>query len=319
MWPSPQGWLPVLVQDGHYTALFSLASIVGLATWGLSAVAGVGLLRRTRGRTMTSLWLSLTMLASVLDVILTLSAGRRYSLGWYMARVNSLLEAGIVLCALLYEITYLYARVVAQEQAAQTRNHQLRDANEALDKLAREDTLTGVPNRRTILERVAVELARYHRYEDTFTILVIDIDNFKTFNDRYGHVEGDRVLRAVAGAMSRSIRTTDQIGRYGGEEFLIILTRTEAAGALAAAEHLREAVRQERLDIAGRRVPMTVSIGVATVRPDDRVVEDVVRRADAALYEAKRAGKDRVARASGDEPSGAGPGAAWRAAMQPAS
>ncbi len=106
------------------------------------------------------------------------------------------------------------------------------------------------------------------------------------------------------GAMSCSIRTTDQIGRYGGEEFLVMLTRTTTAGALTAAAHLRDAVRQERLDIAGRPVPLTVSIGVAAVRPDDRVVEDVVRRADAALYEAKRAGKDRVAQAAGDEPKG---------------
>jgi len=299
-----QGRLPILIQGSHYTASFSLASVVGLVTWGLSAVAGVGLLLRTRGRTMAPLWLSLVMLASMLDVILTISAGSRYSVGWYMARVNSLMEAGIVLCALLYEITYLYVRLVEQEQAAQTMNHKLRDANEALDKLAREDALTGVPNRRTILESAAVELARYHRYDDAFTILVIDIDNFKTFNDRYGHVEGDRVLRAVAGAMSRSIRDSDQIGRYGGEEFLVMLTQTATAGALTAAAHLRDAVRQERLDIAGRRVPLTVSIGVAAVRPDDRVVEDVVRRADAALYEAKRAGKDRVAQAAGDESSG---------------
>ncbi len=301
-----QGWLPVLIQGGRYTALFSLASGVGLATWGLSAVAGVGLLLRTRGRTMAPLWLSLATLASLLDVVLTISAGSRYSIGWYMARVNSLLEAGIVLCALLYEITYLYVRLVEQEHVAQSMNHKLRDANEALDKLAREDVLTGVPNRRTILELAATELARYHRYDGAFTILVIDIDNFKMFNDRYGHVEGDRVLRAVAGAMSRSIRASDQLGRYGGEEFLIMLTRTTTAGALTAAAHLRDAVRQERLDIAGRHVPLTVSIGVAAVRPADRVVEDVVRRADAALYEAKRAGKDRVAQAqaTGDESSG---------------
>jgi len=137
---------------------------VGLVTWGLSAVAGVGLLLRTRGRTMAPLWLSLVMLASMLDVILTVSAGSRYSVGWYMARVNSLMEAGIVLCALLYEINHLYSRLVEQEQAAQTMNHQLRAANEALDKLAREDALTGVPNRRTILALATAELARYRRY-----------------------------------------------------------------------------------------------------------------------------------------------------------
>jgi diguanylate cyclase (GGDEF)-like protein len=299
-----QGWLPVLIQGGHYTALFSLASGVGLVTWGLSAAAGVGLLLLTRGRTMAHLWLSLAMLASVLDVVLTISAGSRYSIGWYMARVTSLLEAGIVLCALLYEITYLYVRLAEQEHVAQSMNHKLRDANEALDKLAREDVLTGVPNRRTILELAATELTRDRRYGGVFTVLMIDIDNFKAFNDRYGHVEGDRVLRAVAGAMSRSIRATDQIGRYGGEEFLIVLTQTAAAGALAAAEHIRDAVRQERLDIEGHAVPLTVSIGVATVRPADCVVEDAVRRADAALYDAKRAGKDRVAQATDDAPVG---------------
>jgi len=147
------------------------------------------------------------------------------------------------------------------------------------------------------------ELARYRRYGGAFAILVIDVDNFKAFNDRYGHVEGDRVLHAVARAMSRSIRTSDQIGRYGGEEFLIMLTQTTAAGALAAAVHITDAVRQERLDIEGHTIPLTVSIGVAAARPDDRVVEDVVRRADAALYDAKRAGKDRVAQATADAPS----------------
>ncbi len=314
-----QGRLPVLIQGGHYTALFSLASVVGLATLGLSAVASVGLLWRTRGRTMVHLWLTLVLLASMLDVILTLAAGQRYSIGWYMARITSLLEAAIVLCAMLYEITYLYTRLAAQEQVAQTLNHSLRAANEALDKLAREDTLTGVPNRRTILEIAAAELARYRRHGDVFTVLMIDVDNFKAFNDHYGHVEGDRVLRTVAAVMSRSMRASDQIGRYGGEEFLILLPRTAAPGAVIAAAHSGDAVRQERLDIAGRRVPVTVSIGVATVRPDDRVVEDVVRRADAALYDAKRAGKDRVAQASGDEPSGVGLGAALRAARQPAS
>jgi len=221
-----QGRLPVLIQGGHYTAVFSLASVVGLGTWGLSAAAGVGLLWRTRGRTMVPLWLSVAMLASTLDVVLTIAAGSRYSIGWYMARVNSLLEAGIVLCAMLHEITYLYMRLAAQEQAAQAMNHTLRAANEALDTLAREDVLTGVPNRRTILELVTAELARYRRYGGAFAVLVIDVDNFKAHNDRDGHVEGDRILRVVAHAMRRAIRTSDQIGRYGGEEFLIMLTQT---------------------------------------------------------------------------------------------
>lgn len=295
-----QGRLPVLIQSSHYTALFSLPSVVGLATWGLSAVAGIGLLLRTRGRVMAQLWLSLAMLASLLDVILTISAGSRYSIGWYIAQINSLLEASIVLCAMLYEINQLYSRLAEQEYAAQTMNDTLRTANEALDKLAREDVLTGVPNRRTILEVADTELTRYLRYGTTFTVLVIDVDNFKTFNDRYGHLAGDHVLRAVTHAMSRSIRASDQIGRYGGEEFLIVLTQTAAAGALVAAEHIRDAVRQERVEIEGHGISLTVSIGMAAVQPSDSDVDEIVGRADAALYAAKRAGKDRVRRATDD-------------------
>jgi len=294
-----QRLLPVLIQGTHYTALFSLASVVGLLTWGLCAVAGVALLLATRGRTMAQLWLSLAALACGLDVALTIVAGSRYSVGWYMARVNSLIEASVVLCALLYEINALYARLAQQERTAQTMNQQLIAVNATLDKLAREDPLTGVPNRRMILEMVTTELARYRRSGAGFTLLMVDIDNFKLINDGHGHLAGDHVLRTVAQTLRRAIRGSDLIGRYGGEEFLILLAQTNEAGAMCATDHVLGAVRREGVEIAGRRVPVTVSMGTAVVQPDDQTIDAVVQRADAALYEAKRAGKDRVMHAPG--------------------
>jgi len=289
-----QRLLPTLIQDGHYTALFSLGSVVGVLTWGLSAVAGLALLLRTRGQTMAQLWLSLAMLACGLDVALTIVAGSRYSIGWYMARVNSLVEASIVLCALLYEINALYARLAQQERAAQTMNQQLVAANATLDSLAREDALTGVPNRRMILETATTELARYHRSGSAFTLLMVDIDNFKLLNDTYGHLMGDQVLRVVAQTLRQAIRASDLIGRYGGEEFLILLTQAAGTSSVGAAEHIMQAVRHAGVEIGGQRAPVTVSIGASVVQPEDHTIDAVVQRADAALYEAKRAGKDRV-------------------------
>ena len=292
--------LPTLVMNGQYTPLFSIASLVGVCTWGVGIVTGLGLLLRARGATLAQLWLSLATLAGVLDVLLTMISGSRDSIGWYMARLNSLLEAGIVLCALLYEVNQLYARLADQERTAQFVNGQLTVSNATLDKLAREDVLTGLPNRRTILEVTAMQLAQYRRHGDTFALLMVDVDNFKTYNDRLGHQEGDRVLRLVAQTLRGALRATDQIGRYGGEEFVIVLNQATATGITATARHLLQAVRQEPLQIEELCLPITVSIGAALARPSDETIDAIVQRADAALYAAKAAGKDRVVSATSD-------------------
>jgi diguanylate cyclase (GGDEF)-like protein len=164
---------------------------------------------------------------------------------------------------------------------------------ELLEKHSREDSLTGVANRRHFDERLAVEIARAERYGHPLCLLLLDLDHFKRINDSHGHACGDAVLRLAARTMAANARATDFVARIGGEEFAVLLPEQDGAGAQAVAENMRALVAGlDTTDIApGMRV--TASLGVAVMRPgEDR--DSLLRRADAALYEAKNAGRDRV-------------------------
>jgi diguanylate cyclase (GGDEF)-like protein/PAS domain S-box-containing protein len=168
--------------------------------------------------------------------------------------------------------------------------------------LALTDGLTGLLNRRAFDEALALEWKRTARYGSQISLLLLDLDYFKRFNDQYGHLAGDDCLRAVAAAVRGAVRTTDRVARYGGEEITVILPSTSSAGAVAAAEKVRSAVetlgiRHEGNEKCGGRV--TVSIGVATafVRQSeaaDGTPECLIRAADNAMYKAKREGRNRV-------------------------
>jgi len=172
---------------------------------------------------------------------------------------------------------------------------QLADANEQLNKLAREDALTGLLNRRMILDLAGNEWARWQRYGKTFSLLVIDADDFKSINDTFGHLVGDQALRYISSRLSESIRAVDVVGRYGGEEFVIILPETALDGAVSAAEKILQNVRKSPLHLDGNRLSITVSVGIAAVRHEDKNIDMLLHRADTALYIAKRSGKDRHA------------------------
>jgi diguanylate cyclase (GGDEF)-like protein/PAS domain S-box-containing protein len=171
---------------------------------------------------------------------------------------------------------------------------QLADANEQLNKLAREDALTGLLNRRMILELVSNEWARWQRYGKRYSILILDADNFKRVNDEYGHLAGDQALKFIAARISEAIRAVDIVGRYGGEEFIVILPETNQEGAMSAAEKILHNIRKSPLSHDGGMLNLSVSIGSATVRSEDRNEDILLNRADQALLEAKRAGKNRV-------------------------
>ncbi len=154
------------------------------------------------------------------------------------------------------------------------------------------DALTGLPNRRYFDEFCAL-LARRRRAEDAVGVLMIDIDRFKAFNDRYGHGAGDEVLRAVGGSIVRAVRDDDVPARYGGEEFVVLLRNPGPAIALEVGERVRAAVAA--IDLTALRLPpVTVSVGVAVAEYDDEPIGDLVERADRALYRAKRNGRNRV-------------------------
>ncbi len=190
--------------------------------------------------------------------------------------------------------------IVAYEGILRDVSQQRRDRAE-LERLARFDSLTGLLNRYSILERLDEWLTHEKRYKSGLSVIMADIDRFKRVNDVHGHRTGDRVLTETAGLLQRSARETDFVGRYGGEEFLTILPRTDATGAAMVAERARLAVQRMAMhDASGRAVPVTVSFGVAEWREGDDE-DSLVTRADAALYRAKAAGRNRVEIALPDE------------------
>ena len=157
------------------------------------------------------------------------------------------------------------------------------------------DHLTGVANRRRFLELAEQELLRSQRYGRTVCLLMLDIDHFKKINDAHGHQAGDVALRAVAEACRTALRTCDEIGRLGGEEFAVMLPETAMDHAEAAAERIRRAVAELELPLAGGgALAMTVSIGVTQAAPGELDVDQALARADAALYRAKESGRNRV-------------------------
>jgi diguanylate cyclase (GGDEF)-like protein len=157
------------------------------------------------------------------------------------------------------------------------------------------DALTGLYNRRWWEDKFDRIVARAHRSQSHMALLVIDIDRFKLYNDNYGHIEGDTVLRVVGRTLADNLRPTDIAARYGGEEFVVALPSTDLAGALVAAERVRQAVAVAVVEACtGERLPgVTISVGVATLRENDGV-SSLFGRADAALYRAKKAGRNRA-------------------------
>jgi diguanylate cyclase (GGDEF)-like protein len=158
------------------------------------------------------------------------------------------------------------------------------------EKGALVDELTGLYNRRYFNDAIAREVERFKRFGQRFSLIMLDVDHFKRFNDSYGHVAGDLALKTVATVLRDTARTFDHVVRYGGEEFALILPHTDNEQALAAAERLRCAVADHLVPVEGHHegVPLTVSLGAATFPEDAINGRDLVNRSDEALYEAKR-------------------------------
>jgi two-component system cell cycle response regulator len=168
-------------------------------------------------------------------------------------------------------------------------------AREALREQATTDALTAIANRRTLLEALTRELERSSRLEVPCALLFVDLDHFKRVNDVHGHGGGDVVLREAAAAMRDILRPYDVIGRYGGEEFAIVLPGCDATGAAIAAERVREAVASMRVVLGGKKVPVTCSVGVAVATTGAEPDRDaLLAAADRAMYQAKGAGRNRV-------------------------
>ncbi len=179
---------------------------------------------------------------------------------------------------------------VAHERQLLAYQQELERANARLHALATTDRLTGVANRGAFNDKLTEEYDRAVRYTHPLSVVLLDVDHFKQFNDAFGHPAGDAVLQRVAGLLQHTARGTDTVARYGGEEFALLLPDTDYAGAMVLAERLRRAVAGGGWE----KRPVTVSVGVATLTPDTAAAAALVKEADQALYRSKQAGRNRV-------------------------
>jgi diguanylate cyclase (GGDEF)-like protein len=186
------------------------------------------------------------------------------------------------------ELLLRLKRVLRERTLTQERNQML----ERLKELAITDDLTKLYNSRHFYSQLDNEINRYKRYQRSLSLLLIDVDHFKEYNDTYGHLEGDKILHKIARLITSCLRTMDTAYRYGGEEFTVILPETTCDAAMAVSERINEVVKNE-LFIGDDKKDMSVSIGVTEYLPGE-LVSEFVRRADKAMYMAKEGGRNRT-------------------------
>jgi two-component system cell cycle response regulator len=180
--------------------------------------------------------------------------------------------------------------VIGQQAAESIQRASLFDANE---RMATTDGLTGLLNHRTFQGRLDEQLLSAQRYGRKLSVILCDIDHFKSVNDTYGHPVGDQVLRGVAAILAKEARTTDLVARYGGEEFAVVMPETDTPGAMVIAERIRQRIAALVTETGQGPLQVTMSLGVATYPDDGQQKAELVERADGCLYHAKRHGRNR--------------------------
>ncbi|MBI3243405.1 MAG: diguanylate cyclase [Chloroflexi bacterium] len=250
-----------------------------ITDWMMPNMDGVGLIRRIRAASTPSYTyiVMLTVRTDKSDVVTGLEDGADD----YLTKP--------------FDAGELQARVAVGERilGVETR---LRESLAEQSELAARDGLTSIYNRRAFDYRLADEIRRARRYNRPLALIMVDIDHFKNYNDRHGHVQGDRVLQELAKVLVNSVRATDFVARYGGEEFAIILPETNKTSSMAAAEKIRTAVAAHPFPLGSSQPngALTLSLGIANY-PEDMPDGDVlVERADQALYRAKQTGRNRA-------------------------
>ena len=220
----------------------------------------------------------------------------RIAKGDLKARVE--VEGAGVLEPLALGVNTMAERVALNQESMREQIHratqELRRQKEAAEMAARVDPLTGVHSRRAFNEAAEIEIQRALRYGQPLSLIMVDLDHFKAVNDTYGHTTGDAVLASFTHTISQEVREFDVVGRVGGEEFAVLLPNTEVTEALRVAERMRLAVAGSELQADGDLLRYTASFGVAGFDPRELSLNRFVDRADRALYEAKRTGRNRV-------------------------
>jgi diguanylate cyclase (GGDEF)-like protein len=201
------------------------------------------------------------------------------------------LQAMTFLLAIFFGIAWTFGFVMLNSERLEA---DLRGAQDKLQKMATTDFLTGIANIRLFSEVGEREVQRARRYKRSLALLMIDLDNFKKVNDKYGHAIGDKILVAFADICKKSLRRADIFGRLGGEEFAILLPETDVNSGRKFAERLRAVIEKSRIKVKHKTFHITVSIGVTELLPDDNQLETALKRADDTMYEAKRKGRNQV-------------------------
>jgi len=192
-----------------------------------------------------------------------------------------------------FDLDELIARVEAALRIKGEHDN-LRQTNARLSELSMTDPLTALYNRRYLMERFHEELERARRYKYPVACIIVDIDDFKVINDTFGHMQGDQVLQKIAIIMKNANRVVDILARYGGEEFIMILPQTDLGGAETVGERIRLLVEEERFVSSDPKKKVTISLGASAYSTGKiGVMEDLLKRADEALYHAKKTGKNR--------------------------
>jgi diguanylate cyclase (GGDEF)-like protein len=173
-------------------------------------------------------------------------------------------------------------------------SEQIQQLNAKLERLAMQDDLTGLLNRRAFFIQGEKEISRVERQHTPFSLLMLDVDVFKSVNDRYGHAAGDRVLKHVSQKIVENVREMDMVARMGGEEFSVLLPNTEAEDAVRLAERVRLAIERESCQLEEHIIDVTVSVGVASYSQEFSSLEAILRQADDSMYRAKNRGRNQV-------------------------
>lgn len=274
------GYLVHRAEDGYKAwELLKRPEIrIALLDWMMPGIEGPDLCQRLRQseKARYTYLILLTARDSSFDIIQGLEAGADD----YMTKPINLME--------------LRARLQTAHRIINLEDNLIK-AKRKLSRLASTDSLTHAWNRRTIFGFLAEELNRYRREGRPFGILMIDIDHFKKINDRYGHPAGDAVLKQLVTLVRNDLRNYDRVARYGGDELILLLPGSEAKATGVVASRLLERVRQHRFKVGPRiSIPLTISIGGATITSPKDKSETIIRAADRALYRAKKQGRDRM-------------------------
>lgn len=272
----PTLYVMYFLEHGHVRSIFIIILVVAV-------IYGI-LELNTRRFLMVCLWI----FSLYCIMLLALWRKKPETLDWSLELIQ-MVAFGLTLLSMSIVGGY----ISNLREKLRSRNQELQKAIEKIDRLVNIDPLTGVDNRRRLFEVLTQETNRCNRGDNAFSVCLLDVDHFKKTNDEHGHLAGDEILRTLSRKVCKNIRNIDTFGRYGGEEFLLILPQTGLLGAATKAEKVRSQIAAFRFPEISPDLRITVSIGVAEYRRSEDI-DTTLLRADRALYAAKANGRNRV-------------------------